>query len=266
MRCSSYSRRRLALIGALLLMLQALPVIAAGFDCAKASTRVEILICTDPELSRLDDDQSAAYRESYEFSAKLDEAARKARSRSANSRRQVRDIQREWLHFQRNSCETAACLKAEYAAKLTEFKAPQRSDRDPFETSSTARELPAHVYGRYTVSTRETAWNPDRKKWVEGDLVEDFVEIAPDTDGKAKVSLSLGAANGGGCGAEGIAQWRENHLWLYRKRDTDDRVCRLRLYSDGRAVLLRDLHGNCTVQFCSPRGWIDRSRLTKAAP
>ena len=37
------------------------PAYAASFDCAKAQTQVENLICADAELSKLDDDLAAAY-------------------------------------------------------------------------------------------------------------------------------------------------------------------------------------------------------------
>ena len=43
-------------------LLWALPVQAASFDCAKASTEIEHAICNNPELSRLDEEMAAAYR------------------------------------------------------------------------------------------------------------------------------------------------------------------------------------------------------------
>ena len=39
------------------------PAQAASFDCAKAKTRVERLVCADPELSRLDEAMALAYRD-----------------------------------------------------------------------------------------------------------------------------------------------------------------------------------------------------------
>jgi uncharacterized protein YecT (DUF1311 family) len=38
---------------------------AAGFDCAKAATRVERTICTSPDLSVLDGDLASAYSEAF---------------------------------------------------------------------------------------------------------------------------------------------------------------------------------------------------------
>lgn len=39
-----------------LLCLVAVPVQAASFDCGKAGTKVEKLVCADAELSKLDED------------------------------------------------------------------------------------------------------------------------------------------------------------------------------------------------------------------
>jgi len=51
-----------ALLGLILLAL-ASPAAAASFDCGKARTKVEKLICADPQLSRQDSDVAAAYAE-----------------------------------------------------------------------------------------------------------------------------------------------------------------------------------------------------------
>ena len=51
-----------ALLG-LVLIAFALPAAAASFDCAKARTKVEKLICMDPQLSRQDSELAVAYAE-----------------------------------------------------------------------------------------------------------------------------------------------------------------------------------------------------------
>jgi uncharacterized protein YecT (DUF1311 family) len=55
-----------ALLGLIVLALAvplASPAAAASFDCGKARTKVEKLICADPQLSRQDSDLAAAYAE-----------------------------------------------------------------------------------------------------------------------------------------------------------------------------------------------------------
>jgi uncharacterized protein YecT (DUF1311 family) len=55
--------RLFAALAGLLLLLLAAPATAASFDCAKARTKVEKLICKDPQLSRQDEDLAKAYGE-----------------------------------------------------------------------------------------------------------------------------------------------------------------------------------------------------------
>lgn len=75
---------------------------AASFDCAKAQTRVEKLICSDAELSKLDDDLTAAYTTALKSDDKVTS---------------IRQTQRQWLK-DRNSCTDANCLIGAYAERL----------------------------------------------------------------------------------------------------------------------------------------------------
>lgn len=78
---------------------------AASFDCAKASTKIEKLICSDAELSKLDEDLSKAYLKSFE--------------RSDIKQKAIRS-QRQWLKDRRNACQSAECLKKEYVTRVKE--------------------------------------------------------------------------------------------------------------------------------------------------
>ena len=59
-------------------------LMAASFDCTKATTAQEKAICADPELSRLDDSMSADYRAAMAW---LPPAGKPF----------LREAQREWL-------------------------------------------------------------------------------------------------------------------------------------------------------------------------
>ncbi|SRR6266571_4175602 len=91
-----------------LLGLLALPLVAHGasFDCGKASTRVENLVCSDDELSKQD-----------ELVAKAYERARAAPGLSG----QITRTQRAWL-ARRNACRDRACIRAAYASRLKELQ------------------------------------------------------------------------------------------------------------------------------------------------
>ncbi len=78
---------------------------AASFDCEKASNHVEKLICTDDELSQLDERMAGVYE-----TALLDE----------NIARTAKQTQKQWLK-KRNSCSDAACVKSAYEKRMREI-------------------------------------------------------------------------------------------------------------------------------------------------
>lgn len=84
---------------------------AAGFDCARAATPVEKLICADAILSQDDEDLAEAYRQAL------------AQGKQAGA---VREAQRRWLAQDRNRCADLACLRASYARRLEVLGAGRR--------------------------------------------------------------------------------------------------------------------------------------------
>ena len=79
---------------------------AAGFDCSKASTLVESLICADPSLSALDDEMSAAWGE--------------ARRASPNPN-QLLEAQRAFIR-QRGQCQNPRCIADIARQRTAELK------------------------------------------------------------------------------------------------------------------------------------------------
>lgn len=76
---------------------------AASFDCRKATTLIEKYICSDQQLSDLDDLLMLAYK--------------KARTNAVNPK-QVKAQQRSWLKKVRNACQTPECLKQAYTDRI----------------------------------------------------------------------------------------------------------------------------------------------------
>lgn len=83
---------------------------APSFDCTKASTRVENLICDNPDLAELDSEMAAAYKT----------ALRDSPWASANKR--IRREQNEWL-TQRNNCTNKRCLLGLYEERISVLRA-----------------------------------------------------------------------------------------------------------------------------------------------
>lgn len=76
---------------------------AASFNCAKASTWVEKAICSDSELSALDDSLMKAYKNAL---ASTQDASR------------LKSEQRAWLKEVRNLCDEVNCLNRTLADRL----------------------------------------------------------------------------------------------------------------------------------------------------
>jgi uncharacterized protein YecT (DUF1311 family) len=78
-------------------------VAAPGFDCGKASTMVEKMICADPRLSALD----AKLAQSYKVSLA-----------SAADPQTLRSEQRAWLASVRNRCPDPECIAQAYGSRI----------------------------------------------------------------------------------------------------------------------------------------------------
>ena len=76
---------------------------AASFDCAKAQSKVEHIICDTPVISKLDDEMSAAYKAALQDKKQADT---------------IRQTQKQWMK-ERNNCAEAACVKGAYVQRNT---------------------------------------------------------------------------------------------------------------------------------------------------
>ncbi len=97
---------------------------AASFDCAKAGTRIEKLICADAELGRLDTELGRLYAEAR---------------RSAAEPAAMKRAQRDWLRL-RDRCPDNTCVADAYRARISALGgAPARSAADkPGGSAATA--------------------------------------------------------------------------------------------------------------------------------
>jgi uncharacterized protein len=111
--------KALVVLGMLCAGSLALPAQGASFDCAKASTKVEHMICDNPELSKLDDELAAKFKS--------------AQPGGADRAELVRD-QRQWLS-ERNACPSVACVKDAYEKRLTALTGEQKSHELPESAS-----------------------------------------------------------------------------------------------------------------------------------
>lgn len=79
--------------------------LAASFDCSKARTSVEKLICSDPLLSELDSRMAQEYRRELQTSLHTGI---------------LKDTQRQWLK-RRNACSSPECIEAAYRLRIEDL-------------------------------------------------------------------------------------------------------------------------------------------------
>jgi uncharacterized protein len=82
----------------------------ASFDCGVARTTVEKLICSDKELSIMDDNLTKNY-------------ATALASVNEPSKKQLIDEERSWLKYTRSLCDDISCLRRAYEAREKLIKA-----------------------------------------------------------------------------------------------------------------------------------------------
>lgn len=88
---------------------------AASFDCAKAATNVEKLVCKTPGLSKADEELSAVYKQAVAVALIADF---------------VKKEQRGWI-ARRNKCPSAQCLAEEYETRRLVLAASLTQDATP---------------------------------------------------------------------------------------------------------------------------------------
>lgn len=83
---------------------------AASFDCGKATTKVEKLICADETLSALDGELAETYKI----------ATYKTAQKNERQVENIRQTQKQWLKV-RNGCHDADCLETAYIKRIHEL-------------------------------------------------------------------------------------------------------------------------------------------------
>lgn len=93
---------------------------AASFDCAKAGTKVEHIVCDNPDISKLDDELSQSYK-----------AARQNNAQADN----IKQAQMQWMR-ERNGCADAACVKGAYEERNKALSKPEQKQTGKHERKS----------------------------------------------------------------------------------------------------------------------------------
>jgi uncharacterized protein len=203
---------------------------AASFDCTKAASAVEKLICSDAEISKLDDDLAATYA---------------ARGRPTGD-------QRRWLG-QRNACKDRECIKNAYSTRLTQLQINAKP--------------PQSIFGTYTRLTPTCGWPPgdaDRPARVCTMTFPDTLEVAPaialDRSSADSVHVSFGLHFDIGqyyfCTFQGSGTWVNGKVVLDQPTEPlipakSDPACLLTLSFSMGVVRLSDARQKCQPSLCN---------------
>src|SRR5262249_52382773 len=133
---------------------------AASFDCKKAASRVEHLICDDGDLNSFDSQIEGAYLGALDRS---------------NDPSHVKETQRAWLK-ERDGCGDAKCMAAAYQRRIavlselsdeppvcSGFTTPEADACGVEHASRADRELDRYVAAVRKQLTEEAADSPERK-------------------------------------------------------------------------------------------------------
>ena len=121
---------------------------AASFDCSKASTKVERMICATPVLSALDEELAAA------FKARL--------AQDPGSAASITRDQRLWLAMARGACTTVECTEQAYRRRISglKFALGPLTPAPPLALPTS----PARTDPKQTASTPQAAPTPNAMK------------------------------------------------------------------------------------------------------
>jgi uncharacterized protein YecT (DUF1311 family) len=97
---------------------------AAGFDCAKARAEDERAICANPELSKLDDEMTAAYRKLWDATIRYETPAVQAA---------FRKNQQGWIGYRDRCGGTIGCLRETYKARIAWLAHPLQAYTGHYE-------------------------------------------------------------------------------------------------------------------------------------
>ncbi len=105
------------LIPSLCLLFLFAPEIAQASDiqCDKPDDDIEKMICISPELTKLEEDMDALYRQIEAETAGVDGETGKPINR-------VKDEQMIWINTIRNQCKSASCLEDAYRKRTERMR------------------------------------------------------------------------------------------------------------------------------------------------
>lgn len=166
----------------ILMLLLNVSLFGASFDCAKAKTDVEKMICANPELSALDENLSNAFKEAM---------------RESSDKGKLKKEQFAWVK-ERNQCKERACVQKTYASRIVDLNASRNQNQSQFIGTWCSnpclygsRSRPWDMPCEFVVSKNSITWS----QWDSG---EEFIRkytIVEQKEGEETMLIYGGNAN-----------------------------------------------------------------------
>lgn len=207
--------------------------LATSFDCAKATSSVERLICQDAELGRLDDELTVGYK--------------RAMAEMAENAPLVVD-QKQWLKDKRNQCREVSCLKQAYRLRIDELRTwndEVASDQD--------------IFGHYRIQRDNFIYNSEKQK-EEFLKTEDCLSLSPAGKDTVKFFFFLVGGNAHTCEMEGVAKSTGTNYEYKQSHGggaESPMDCVLRIRVKRNSIALHDATGACRQYSCGIRAGIN---------
>ncbi|MBP1680711.1 MAG: hypothetical protein H6Q35_1050 [Proteobacteria bacterium] len=113
----------------LVFLLMTISLFGASFDCDKATTKVEKMICQDEELSKLDKKLSEVYTSFYLLT------------------KEIKTDQRAWVK-QRNQCQDTNCIKELYQVRIKELNTSLSDQNTLLQDLMQAQQEAHNIYAK----------------------------------------------------------------------------------------------------------------------
>ncbi|MGH8159402.1 MAG: lysozyme inhibitor LprI family protein [Rhodanobacter sp.] len=121
------------------------PAVAASFDCSKAASPTEKLICSSAEISSLDGKLQQTYKTALTAT-------------DAYGKKALTEEQRNWVRYTRGICQDTTCLKQAYLARIAVLARNEKHivNGEPYCTMPSGIDhTGGHKCGVYVVTYRD---------------------------------------------------------------------------------------------------------------
>lgn len=210
---------------------------AASFDCKKAISKIEKMICASKEISALDDDLAEEYKT--------------ATNGAADSSTLVVD-QKEWLQLKRASCKNEACLRTAYQNRIEQLNQWN-------QVIKTTQDLS----GNYYIVRDNAIFEGAEAGWVKT-KTEDCLSLKKNDDGTFSFKFTLVQTNAHICSMEGKMAFTQGVLqYIPNPDDEVDAQCRFSIKEKSSTIELIDPEGACRREYCGMRAGINGTEFLK---